>query len=107
MKFKWLLGENDNRNCVRDFKFTGAKELLLLNALLEDVVAVFGCHQFGKRCWLCAWVKLFRWIEMTTYRFLSTYLCLMLLKSLHHLVFGMSKEKKLPDYHNNLRRDFL
>ena len=48
-QLKWLLGENVNSNCVRDFKFTNAGELLLLNALLEDVVTVFGCHQFGKR----------------------------------------------------------
>lgn len=39
VQLKWLLGENDNSNCVREFKFTSARELLLLNALLEDVVA--------------------------------------------------------------------
>ena len=51
-------------------------------------------------------MKMFIWI-MTTYRFLSTYLCLMLLKKgLHHLVFGMSKEKKNCPITIKIKRGF-
>lgn len=91
VQLKWLLEENDNSNCVRNCRLPVRRSSIVKRIVKMFSQHVFVCHQFGKRNWLCASrMKLFIWIEMTIYWFLSTYLRLMLLKSLQYVVFGVS-----------------